>query len=107
MPGYHTLQLEVIIPCEAINADLHNAFTPNNDGINDSEHKQGLEYCGPAELIVFNRLGNKVYPQRDIENNWRGQSSNGEGLPQGTYFVVLEYRQYGIIKQGTIDLRRG
>ena len=104
--SYHAFQLEVIIPCEAIHAKLPNAFTPNDDGINDSYHIRGLEYCGPAELIVFNRWGNEVYRQSDYDNNWRGQSSNGEELPQGTYFVVLEYKEYGIIKQGMVDLRR-
>lgn len=104
--SYHAFQLEVIIPCEAIHAKLPNAFTPNDDGINDSYYIRGLEYCGPAELIVFNRWGNEVYRQSNYDNNWRGQSSNGEELPQGTYFVVLEYKEYGIIKQGMVDLRR-
>ncbi len=49
----------------------------------------------------------KSYRKMNYKNiEWVGQNSNGDDLPDGTYFVVLEINS-GIRKNTYVDLRRG
>lgn len=75
------------------------AFSPNNDGINDYFEIQGIEYYKGNSLEIFNRWGNRVYRADNygIKTSpvfWDGKSNTGvrlgnEDLPSGTYFYVL------------------
>ncbi len=71
-------------------------FTPDGDGINDNFVIQGIDQYPNAEMIIFNRWGNKVYESTGGYNNdWNGTSNfglriGGDKLPIGTYFYVLE-----------------
>jgi hypothetical protein len=43
--------------------------------------------------MVFNRWGNKVFEQdsyNNYNNAWGGENNNGEMLPDGVYFVILQ-----------------
>ena len=78
------------------NADqcwLPTLITPNGDNINDILFfpciNSGVEGTGSGELTVFNQWGNEVYHARNYENNWRG-TYNGEDLPPGTYYYILD-----------------
>ena len=58
---------------------LPNAFTPDNDGINDifgKDHK----------LIIFNRWGQAVFEGTE---GWDG-THNGRNVSPGTYYYILE-----------------
>lgn len=60
--------------------NIPNAFSPNNDGINDT-------FIIPftnTELIVFDRNGNQVYYSNPYLNNWTAENINN-----GTYFYSL------------------
>lgn len=61
-----------------------NTFTPNGDGINDTWVIQNLEKFSVNELSISNRLGDKVYYQKDYKNNF-----DGLGLGEGTYYYEL------------------
>jgi gliding motility-associated-like protein len=64
---------------------IPNAFSPNGDLQNDFFVIQYLEiYPNPA-LTIYNRWGRKVYSSENYQNNW-----DGDGLPDGTYFYILE-----------------
>jgi gliding motility-associated-like protein/uncharacterized repeat protein (TIGR01451 family) len=64
--------------------DIPNAFSPNNDGINDVWEIPELEGYPDNELTVINRWGNEVYKQQNYRNDWEGK-----GLSAGTYFYIL------------------
>ena len=73
------------------NVFLPQGISPNGDGKNDLLIFTGLEYFEPASLIVFNRYGNPVYQNDNYQNDWGGTSrDNGQALPDGTYFYVLQ-----------------
>ena len=90
-PDYLDAELcDVLIP---------NAFSPNNDGINDFYRVRGLHEYPNARLEVYNRWGVKVY-ERDKYGNvgeygepgawWDGRDQeSGKMLPAGTYLVIL------------------
>jgi len=42
-----------------------------------------------AELLMFNRWGNQVFSAKNYRNDWDG-TWDGNELPDGTYFYVLD-----------------
>ncbi|TNE27503.1 MAG: gliding motility-associated C-terminal domain-containing protein [Bacteroidetes bacterium] len=68
------------------------AFTPNGDGVND--------YFGVAmelefesfSLIIFDRLGNRVFKTNRPKERWNGTLMNsGEPLMLGSYVYQIKY----------------
>jgi len=65
--------------------NIPNAFSPNNDGINDTWVIRNIQYYPENELMVLNRWGNEVYRQQHYKNEW-----DGGGLNEGSYFYKLK-----------------
>ncbi len=85
---------------------IPNGFTPDGDGINDMFVIPGIEANVNARLNIFNRYGNLVYESLSYQNNWDGSSSkNGQILPDGTYYYVLELDN-GYKKSGYVYINR-
>lgn len=59
-------------------------------GFNDTFDLSGFEV---SKLQIYNRYGTLVYLKNDYTNEWYGQSKDGDELPVGTYFYVMEYQQ--------------
>jgi gliding motility-associated-like protein len=88
-------------PCESI--VIHNAFTPNGDGINEYFSIEHLEdtLCYPTNKVeIYNRWGILVYETKNYDNSSRKFVGVSEGrvtvsksdeLPTGTYFYIIEY----------------
>ena len=66
-------------------------FTPNNDGINDAFIVPCLSTINYPnnEVAIFNQWGDEVYRTQAYGNDWLG-TFNGEDLPTGTYFYVVD-----------------
>ena len=60
-----------------------NVFTPNSDGINDFFEIKNLPEN--TEVIILNRWGNVVFSSSNYQNNWDGNSQNGQELADGVY----------------------
>jgi len=76
---------------------IPNAFSPNNDGINDQfQIFPGIQSSAAQinQFLVFNRWGSLVYEQKDIDlrndNAWWDGSFNGQALKQGVYVYFIE-----------------
>ncbi len=114
--GFHELgcsdTITQLIDVQPVNA-MHfpNAFTPNNDGLNDVFKPEGI-YLGlkQYEMIVWDRWGGKIFESTDPYSGWNGQHENsGSHLPQGVYPVTVKYTEArGKTKefQNTITLLR-
>ncbi len=84
-------------PCQ-FNDDVFvpQAFSPNNDNINDAFVIPGIEGFPDNTIIIFNRWGAKMYEGAGYDNStviWDGSSSDGtyNGVaPTGTYFYILD-----------------
>lgn len=98
------IKILIVDHCAAQDVDIPNAFSPNEDGINDFFTLGNIELC-KLSLKVFNRWGNVVFEASDWDNHWDGRSTNGQYLPQGTYFVEIRFES-GIIKTTMLDLRK-
>ncbi|HQW39976.1 MAG TPA: gliding motility-associated C-terminal domain-containing protein [Flavobacteriales bacterium] len=97
------LQVELI---QANELEMPNAFSPNGDGDNDSFVVHGIEAWPKNLFTVVNRWGSRVYELPNYKNQWEGDNSQGEQLPNGTYFVILTLNDGQRTLQGYVDLRR-
>lgn len=77
---------------------IPNAFTPNNDGLNDSWRIPFLYPQFGAVVNVFNRLGQLVYHTKGNTVDWDG---NFKGQPQspGTYVYQISYNKGKEVRQ--------
>jgi gliding motility-associated-like protein len=67
-----TIQIEVIeIPCNEPDIIIPNAFSPNNDNLNDVFRVKGEVIAG-IELQIFDRWGNLVFETNDLSEVWTG-----------------------------------
>ena len=75
---------------------IYNAFTPNDDTINDYFQIDGLrDIFMNFKLFIYNRWGTLVWKGGQHTENWYGQATegtiiSGNLVPDGTYYYVLE-----------------
>ena len=68
-----------------------NAFTPNEDGMNDLFRGRGvLRGMRDYELVIWDRQGNQVYRSQDTSAGWDGRY-RGRNMPIGVYVYELRY----------------
>ena len=91
----------IVLPCGAI--IVHNAFSPNGDGINEVFVIDNIDdtNCYPDNTLeIYNRWGVLVFDTKGYNNTTKafkgfseGRStiSQSSGLPTGTYFYILNY----------------
>ena len=88
--------------------DIHNVFTPNSDGTNDY-FSFGEFAMESIEVLIYNRWGELVYSWDTPNEKWDGRGIDGEHLPEGVYYYVLNATGedgYSYIKKGSITLLR-
>lgn len=85
-------QAEVVPSCLTV----YNEFSPNGDGVNEFFKIDCISRYPNNVLQVYNRWGNIVYEKRSYNNGWDGTSNGratvqqGDLLPVGTYYYVLD-----------------
>ncbi|MBR9860679.1 PKD domain-containing protein [bacterium] len=84
---------------------LYNAFSPNNDGINDCFRFEGLEtQCEEFVWKVYNRWGEKVFETSDPYECWDGKTAfTDKHLPEGEYYYILDLNKNSISSQDVIS----
>ncbi len=107
--------LTVAIPRTNCPIYLPNAFSPNNDGINDRFYPQAINDLSAQVLrfYIFDRWGGFVFKSEnrafsDPNNGWDGQKS-GTPLGQGVYAWLLEVvfsDGQSVLKSGDVLLLR-
>jgi gliding motility-associated-like protein len=73
-------------------------ISPNNDTLNDTFDLTNFDV---KKLQIFNRYGMEVYSKEQYKNEWDGKSNDGQILPDGTYFYVIEFES-GKTKTGWV-----
>jgi gliding motility-associated-like protein len=92
------------------NLFIPNAFSPNNDGHNDTWQVLGnVEAVKYISILIFNRIGEKVYESNDVLGTWDGRYK-GQLVPPGVYTYVVtivwlnDFTEH--VKTGSITLLR-
>jgi gliding motility-associated-like protein len=94
------------------NFSVPNAFTPNNDGINDKFGAIATGTLPVFDFFIFNRWGQMIFSSSDQYELWDG-TYNGNECPTGVYIwkTRYQYRIEGIGSEvheesGTVTLIR-
>ena len=82
--------------------EIPRGISPNGDGQND---EFDLTALGVRKISIFNRYGQEVYSKNDYTKEWVGQGSNGDELPTGTYYYMIE-RSNGESRTGWVYINR-
>ncbi|MBS1647679.1 MAG: gliding motility-associated C-terminal domain-containing protein [Bacteroidetes bacterium] len=92
--------------CDLIH--VHNAFSPNGDGLNEVFVIDGIENFPNNKVSIFNRWGQDLWNQSKYDNVntfWNGQDKSGNKLVSGTYFYIIEIDGKNPLK-GWVELTR-
>jgi len=82
-----------------------NAFSPNNDGINDKWEILYLESYPGCEVEVFNRYGQPIYRSIGYNTPWDG-TFKGTPLPVGTYYWIINPKNGRKALNGSVTIIR-
>ncbi len=80
---------------------IPNAFTPNNDGINDTWFIETLEAYPHAGVKVFNRYGQMVFDNNGVNKPWDGMFK-GVLLSPGAYVYLIDLKNNSQIIKGVV-----
>ena len=76
-------------------------FSPDGDGINDTWVVPYIEQYPKSELVIYNRWGVIVYETENYKSNW-----DGNNLPEGVYFYILNLKNGTKEIKGSIYIKR-
>ena len=86
--------ITIFIECESVKILMPNAFTPNNDGLNDvyKPYNRGINHY--QEFSIYNKMGQKLYEKKNFtiyETNigWDG-TYKGKEQNIGTYIYIIQ-----------------
>ena len=96
------------------NPTLGNYFiSPNGDGTNDFLVFDNLEELGENKVLIFNKFGQKVFEMENYTNQFNGVSNSNNfvlnrdiGLPEGTYYYIVDAIEEKLQYQGFFFLDR-
>jgi len=84
------------------NWEIPNAFTPDNDGINDVFKVLIAGNIDMERMFIYNRWGEKVFESTDPDIGWDGKN-NAKSLPSDVYVYILELR----FPDGSVEVLKG
>ena len=79
-----------------------NAFTPNQDGVNDTFSVFPNDYVTEYAIFIFDRWGEMVFQSDDQNFEWDGVY-RGQLLPTGTYAYKMVFRSSLDASQSVIE----
>jgi gliding motility-associated-like protein len=104
-----TDSLRVNTCCFDKKVKIPNAFTPNNDGLNDYFKPLASESCNSFEFSIYNRWGQLIFTGTEIGNGWDG-TFKGKNVPIDVYIWVLKSKTKGIaedtVEKGDVTVIR-
>lgn len=78
-----------------------NAFSPNNDGLNDSWEIPVLKDFPDCKMEVYNKWGTLVFTSEGYGEAWDG-TFQGKPVPAGTYYYKLKPGGNKPVTQGSV-----
>ncbi len=91
---------------EDVCIDIPNAFTPNNDGYNDTWRIRNIDLYPGAKLSIYTKWGEKIHEAKgDAIKPWNGKYK-GKDLPPATYYFVLDLGDGSEITKGSVTIAR-
>ena len=83
--------------------DIPSGFTPNGDLVNDTWNIENIELYAETVVSVYTRSGELVFRSEGYQQEWDG-TSNGQKLPSGVYYYVIELQKYKRTYKGSVTI---
>ena len=80
----------ISVKTRCIITNVPNIFTPNGDNINETFIPFPYKYVEQIQLSIYNRWGQRMFFSDSIEKGWDGISEDGDQVPVGVYFYIIE-----------------
>jgi gliding motility-associated-like protein len=94
---------EVVVTVQIPAIEIPNAFTPNEDGNNDTWDIKGIDTFPDCTIEVFNRWGAKVFVSKGYAAPWNGTLDNVP-LPVATYYYLVKLGVENQVYSGTLTI---
>lgn len=103
--GEFSLEKTFIISVEKLIEGIKfaNAITPNGDGENDSWELEDVEAYPDVTVFIYDSAGQTVFQSKQGYIPWDG-TFNGQPLPMGTYYYVIDLNDGINVYKGTITI---
>jgi gliding motility-associated-like protein len=88
-------EVRIVVFCGKGQLYIPNAFSPNNDGLNDRFYIKGYGIASIKRMLVFNRWGQTVFQKQNVPINepsqgWDGTFNGQPPLTTAAYVYVLD-----------------
>ena len=95
-----------IFECEVCDVYVPNAFSPNDDGIND--YLQAYSDCPLTDfrMMVFDRWGGMIFESDSADKGWAG-NYRGEPAGEGYYVWFMSFSVYENNRWRTVEIKGG
>ena len=85
------------------------AFSPNDDGVNDTFIGRGI-FINAFEMSIFDRWGNLIYRTDDMNKPWNGKANYGNELAQPDVYIysikIIDFKLKKYNYKGIVTLVR-
>ncbi len=78
---------------EQVRLFIPNAFTPNNDGVNDVFEIKGTPFAD-FNLYIYDRWGKVIWSTHNFETHWDGTDKTGNIMGTGAYVYLIQGTDY-------------
>ncbi|PCJ27840.1 MAG: hypothetical protein COA97_02580 [Flavobacteriales bacterium] len=95
--------ITVYVTASTSDITIADLISANGDGFNDTWNIIGIENHPETKVLVFNTSGNTVFESLDYNNTWKG-TWNGNQLPDGTYYYIVEIKTESKVRKGFITI---
>ncbi len=69
---------------------MANAFTPNQDGLNDNIKPIITFYPKSYYFVIFDRYGSRIFETENPDEAWNGRNANNKMAEQGVYLYYVK-----------------
>ena len=83
---------------------ISNILTPDGNGKNDMWVIPNISFYPDNTVYIFDRWGQEVFRATNYQNNWIGTNDNGDKLPDGTYYFVIDFGSSKVVHKGAITI---
>jgi len=94
----------------AICITVYKVFSPNDDDIHEFWEIENIQLYPQALVLVYDRNGRQVFRRRNYINAedvaFGGKDLNGQPLPSGTYYYVIDLENEDEVFKGVLTIVR-
>ena len=89
---------------------VYKVFSPNDDDIHEFWEIENIQLYPQALVLVYDRNGRQVFRRRNYINSedvaFSGKDLNGQPLPSGTYYYVIDLENDDEVFKGVLTIVR-